>query len=155
MNQWNKYEPTAARKHGKLGRESRPKSITIDVHSHVGVPRAAELVKPHLAATAMPLVTFSNAETKALNQKQEADIIARAPLEKRLADLDAMGLDMQIIKPPPPQRYYAVPLEIAVQSAQMVNDGVAEFVARKPDRARLQPTELQGSARRGERNARG
>ncbi len=66
-----------------------------------------------------------------------------------------MGLDMQIIKPPPPQCYYAVPLEIAVQSAQMVNDGVAEFVARKPDRARLQPTELQGSARRGERNARG
>ena len=32
-------------------------------HSHVGVPRAAEFVKPHLAATAMPLVTFSNAET--------------------------------------------------------------------------------------------
>ena len=31
-----------------------------------------------------------------------------------------MGLDMQIIKPPPPQCYYAVPLEIAVQSAQMV-----------------------------------
>jgi len=28
VNQWNKYEPTAARKHGKLGRESRPKSIT-------------------------------------------------------------------------------------------------------------------------------
>ena len=45
-----------------------------------------------------------------------------------------MGLDMQVIKPPPPQCYYAVPLEIAVKAAQMVNDGVAEFVARKPDR---------------------
>ena len=116
------------------GREIRPKSITIDAHSHVGVARAAEFVKPHLAATAMPLVTFANAETKALNQKQEGDIIARASLEQRLADLDAMGLDMQVIKPPPPQCYYAVPLEIAVKSAQMVNDGVAEFVARKPDR---------------------
>ena len=58
MAQWNKYEATAARKHGRPGREIRPKSITIDVHSHVGVPRAAELVKPHLAATAMPLVTL-------------------------------------------------------------------------------------------------
>jgi aminocarboxymuconate-semialdehyde decarboxylase len=134
VTQWNKYEPTAARKHGKPGREARPQSVTIDVHSHVGVPRAAEFVKPHLAADAMPLVTFANAETKALNQKQEGDIVARAGLERRLADLDAMGLDMQVIKPPPPQCYYAVPLEIAVKSAQMVNDGVAEFVARKPDR---------------------
>ncbi len=134
MAQWNKYEPTAARKHGKPGREIRPKSRTIDIHSHVGVPRAAELVKPHLAPDAMPLVTFADAETKALNQKQEADIVARASLEQRLADLDAMGLDMQVILPPPPQCYYAVPLEIAVKAAQIVNDGIAEFVGRKPDR---------------------
>src|SRR5437870_10314080 len=43
------YGPTAARKHGKPGRELRPKSTTIDIHSHVGVPAAAAaLVKPHL-----------------------------------------------------------------------------------------------------------
>jgi aminocarboxymuconate-semialdehyde decarboxylase len=132
--QWNKYEATAARSHARPGREARPKSITIDVHSHVGVPRAAELVKPHLDPASNPLVRFANAETKALNQKQEADIGARAGLEQRLADLDAMGLDMQVIKPPPPQCYYALPLEIAVKAAQVVNDGIAEFVARKPDR---------------------
>ena len=134
MTQWNKYEATAARAHGRPGREARPKTITIDVHSHVAVPRAAEFVRPHLAATAMPLVTFANPETKALNQKQEADIGARAGLEQRLSDLDAMGLDMQVIKPPPPQCYYAVPVDIAVKAAQIVNDGIAEFVARKPDR---------------------
>ena len=134
MAQWNKYEPTAARRHGKPGREIRPKSRTIDIHSHVGVPRAAELVKPHLALDAMPLVTFADAATKALNQKQEVDIVARASLEQRLADLDAMGLDMQVILPPPPQCYYAVPLDIAVQAARLVNDGIAEFVGRKPNR---------------------
>jgi len=132
--QWNKYGPTAARRHPRPGREIRPRSITIDVHSHVGVPRAAELVGPHLAANAMPLVTFADAATKALNQKQEGDIVARAGLEQRLADLDAMGVDMQVIKPPPPQCYYAVPLDIAVAAARIVNDGIAEFVARKPDR---------------------
>ena len=130
MSQRNKYGPTAARRHGKTGREARPKSVTIDVHSHVGVPRAAELAKPHLAADAMPLVTFANAETKALNQEQEGDIVGRAGLDKRLADLDAMGLDMQVIKPPPPQCYYAVPLEIALQAAQIVNDGIAELSRR-------------------------
>ena len=34
MTQWNKYERTAARKHGKSGRDARPKSTTIDIHSH-------------------------------------------------------------------------------------------------------------------------
>ena len=37
----NRYGPTAARKQGKPGREIRPKSTTIDIHSHVGVPAAA------------------------------------------------------------------------------------------------------------------
>ena len=134
MTQWNKYEPTAARPRGKPGREIRPKSLTVDFHSHVGVPQAAELVKPYLATNAMPLVTFANEETRALNAKQEGDIAARSGLDKRLADLDAMGIDMQVVKPPPPQCYYAVPVEIAVKAAQVVNDGVAEFVARKPDR---------------------
>jgi aminocarboxymuconate-semialdehyde decarboxylase len=132
--QWNKYEATAARRHGRPGREIRPKSITIDVHSHVGVARAAELVKPHLDPASNPLARFANPETKALNQKQEADIGGRAGLEQRLADLDAMGLDMQVIKPPPPQCYYAVPIDIAVKAAQITNDGIAEFVGRKPDR---------------------
>jgi len=134
MSQWNKYGPTAARAHGKPGREVRPKTTTIDAHSHVAVARAAQFVKPHLDPASSPLARFANAETKALNQQQEADIVARAGLERRLADLDAMGLDMQVIKPPPPQCYYAVPLEIAVQAAQIINDGIAEFVARKPDR---------------------
>ena len=36
--------------------------------------------------------------------------------------------------PPPPQCYYTVPLDIAVEAARIVNDGLAEYVARKPDR---------------------
>ena len=37
-------------------------------------------------------------------------------------------------QPPPPQCYYAVPLDIAVEVARVVNDGIAEFVAQRPDR---------------------
>lgn len=134
MTQWNKYTPTAARPHGKPGRESRPKSVTIDIHAHVGVPAAAEIAKPHLDLATVPLFQFANAETRALNQKQEADIIARSPLANRIADLDAMGIDIQVVMPPPPQCYYTVPLDIAVKATRVLNDGIAEFVALKPDR---------------------
>ena len=45
---WNKYELTAARSHDRSKSDSRrPQSGTLDIHSHVMVPAAAELVKPH------------------------------------------------------------------------------------------------------------
>ncbi len=132
--QWNKYTPTAARKHGKPGRETRPKSMTIDIHAHVGVGAAAEIVKPHLDLRTVPLAHFANAETAALNLKQEADIAARRPLANRLADLDAMGLDMQVVLPPPPQCYYTVPIDISVKATKVLNDGIAEYCAQRPDR---------------------
>jgi aminocarboxymuconate-semialdehyde decarboxylase len=70
-----------------------------------------------------------------VNEKQERDLRTRITgIDERLADLDAMGLDMQLIMPPPPQCYYTVPLDIAVQAARMVNDGLAEYVSKKPDR---------------------
>jgi len=133
--QWNKYAATAARKHGKPGREVRPKSTTIDIHSHVAIPQATAFVKPHLDMSTIPLAHFSNAETKALAQKQDADVRPRITgYDERLADLDAMGIDMQLVMPPPNQCFYTVPLDIAVKAARMVNDGLAEYVARKADR---------------------
>jgi aminocarboxymuconate-semialdehyde decarboxylase len=132
---WNKYEPTAARRRGRPGRETRPKSITVDMHAHVAVPRAAELVKPHLDPSTIPLAHFSDAATKALNAKQEADIRDRiVGNDQRLSDLDAMGIDVQLVCPPPPQCYYTVPLDIAVSATRIINDGLAEFVAKRPDR---------------------
>src|SRR3984957_16234135 len=129
--QWNKYDKTAARRRGKPGREGRPQSVTVDVHAHVGVPEAAKFVEPYLDWSTIPLAHFANAETKTLNQKQEADIRATASADRRLADLDAMGIDVQMIAPPPPQCYYTVPLDIAVKAAQLVNDGIAAFCAKR------------------------
>jgi len=135
MTQWNKYAPTAARQHGRPGREVRPQSITIDIHSHVAVPAAADFVKPHLDPMTNPLVLHATPQTRALNQKQEQDIRERITRhDRRLADLDAMGVDFQLVMPPPPQCYYTVPIEIAVEAARIVNDGIAEFVAKMPER---------------------
>jgi aminocarboxymuconate-semialdehyde decarboxylase len=133
---WNRYGPTAARPKGvRPGREVRPQSITIDIHSHIAVPRAAEFVKPHLDPSTIPLVNFATPETQALNARQDAD---RRGLmtshDQRLAELDAMGIDLQLVMCPPQQCYYTVPLDIAVTATRMVNDAVAEYVAAKPDR---------------------
>jgi len=132
---WNRFGPTAARPHGTPGRALRPSSMTIDVHSHVAVPEAAKFVKPHLDVTTMPLVRFATSDTKALNQQQDADRASRmTQYDERLADLDEMGIDLQVVKPPPPQCYYTLPVEIADRAARIINDGLAEYVARRADR---------------------
>jgi len=133
---WNKYADTAARKHGRPGREQRPKSVTIDAHTHVAVPRAAEFIKPYLDRSTIPLAHFASDETKALNAKQESDIRSRivGNYDERFADMDAMGVDVQLVMPPPPQCYHTVALEYAVPAARMINDGIAEWVSKHPDR---------------------
>ncbi len=132
---WNKYGPTAARKHGKIGREVRPQTTTIDIHAHVAVPAAAAFVQPYLDVSKIPLAHFATADTKQLNQQQEIDRRSRiAQYDERLKDLDAMGIDMQIVMPPPPQCYVTLAIDIAVKAAQIVNDGIAEYVTKYPDR---------------------
>jgi aminocarboxymuconate-semialdehyde decarboxylase len=139
VTETNHYGATSARRHGKPGREIRPKSTTIDIHSHVGVPAAAAIATPHLDLSTVPLAHFATPNVKALNAKQEADRRSRMTgiengLDLRLKDMDDMGVDMQLVMPPPPQCYYTVPVEIGVKAAQVLNEGIGAYVARKPDR---------------------
>ena len=133
---WNKYDLTAARKHGKPGRESRPKTTTIDMHAHVAIPEAGAFLAPHLDLSKIPLARFQDDVTRAVNAKQDKDVPARirGDDDVRLADLDKMGLDMQLVMPPPNHCAYAVPIEIGVKSARIVNDGLAAFAAKRSDR---------------------
>src|SRR5216683_1375182 len=134
-NDWNRYGPTAARSTGKPGRAARPKSVTVDLHSHIAIPEAAEFVKPHLDLATIPLAHFATPETKAIGMRQDADRRSRmVGYDERLADLDAMGIDLQLVMCPPPQCYYTVPLDIAVKAARMINDRIAEYVTGRPDR---------------------
>ena len=141
MTDTNRYGPTAARKRGKPGREVRPKSTTIDIHSHVAVPAAAQIAGPHLDLSKIPLANFATDNVKALNAKQEADRRTRITgldngLDERLRDMDDMGLDMQLVMPPPPQCYFTVPVEIAIKATQVLNDGIAAYVAAAAGRVR-------------------
>ena len=131
----NHYGATAARAHGRPGRELRPASMTIDMHSHVMVPEAAALVAPHVDLSTVPLAHFATPNTQALHRKQDAD---RRPnmvdASVRLADMDAAGIDLQVIMPPPGQCTYTIPAGLAARAARIINDGMAAFAAQKPDR---------------------
>ncbi|HEX5325950.1 MAG TPA: amidohydrolase family protein [Acetobacteraceae bacterium] len=130
---WNRYDRTAARQHGRPGRELRPRSTTIDMHAHLLVEKAADFVRSHLPHD--PRGGFYPEETRLLGRKQDADRRAHlTDLDRRLADMDAMGVDMQVVSPAPGQCYYTVSAEHGIAAARLVNDGLAAFVGRCPDR---------------------
>ena len=130
---YNHYTLTKARTHGRPGREVRPASTTIDMHAHMIVEEAAALVASHIPADAR--AQFYTEETKFLTRKQDQDRHQhQIDLALRLSVMDEMGVDRQIISPAPPQCYYTVTPELGIKAAQVVNDGVAAFCARRPDR---------------------
>src|SRR5690606_24118910 len=102
-NSWNKYANTAARKHGKPGREARPQSTTIDVHSHIFVPAATQYAQPHLPPQDL-LASFANPTTQELQKKQNADRLpVMVEIDQRLKDMDEQGIDIQLIMCAPGQ----------------------------------------------------
>jgi len=98
----------------------------------------------------IPLAHFSDDATRAVNAQQDRDRaeIMYRDLDGRLRDMDAMAIDMQVVAPAPNQCYYALPIEIAAKAHQMVNEGVAAYIARNPQRfAGLGTVTLQEPAR--------
>jgi aminocarboxymuconate-semialdehyde decarboxylase len=131
----NRYGRTAARINDADGLARRPSSVTIDIHAHIVVPEAAALARPHVDPSRIPLAHFADATTAAINAQQERDITeVMTTIDRRLFDLDRMGIDIQLVTPAPGQNYYSIPPGIAEQAHRLANQGVAEFCARRPDR---------------------
>jgi aminocarboxymuconate-semialdehyde decarboxylase len=132
----NRYGWTAARIHDADGRARRPSTPTIDIHAHIIVPEAGAHAQPHLDLTRIPLAHFADAQVKEINAIQDRDRtgVMTTSLDQRLKDLDNMGIDIQVIAPAPGQCYYSIPAEIAETAHKLANEGVAEYVAAKPDR---------------------
>lgn len=129
----NRYGPTAARQRSAAGQ--RPQTRTVDVHAHVLVPEAARIAGPHVDMMKVPLARHASAATRELNAVQDRDRAAAiADVGDRIAVLDAQRIDMQIVAPPPPQCYYHVPLDVAVEATQALNDGLSAWVMQAPER---------------------
>jgi aminocarboxymuconate-semialdehyde decarboxylase len=149
----NRYGLTAARTHTRVGKARRPSCPTIDVHCHIVVPQAGAHANKHVDFSKIPLAHFANEPTKLVNAVQDKDRaeIMYKDLDGRLRDMDAMGIDIQVVAPAPMQCYYSIDPKIAAEAHELANEGVAAYVARQPDRfAGIGVVTLQEPARAAE-----
>src|SRR3977135_3732569 len=105
----NRYGRTAARIHDADGRARRPSSTTIDIHAHIVVPQAAKLAQPHVDLKRIPLAHFADAASKEINAQQEKDVgEVMTTIDRRLRDLDTMGIDIQVVATAQGHCYYSI-----------------------------------------------
>jgi predicted TIM-barrel fold metal-dependent hydrolase len=110
--------------------------IAVDVHAHLAVPAADELV------TGEPGLAQEQAEERA-NHSGESLRVNRGQLDRlrpqltdpavRLSSMDKMGIDVQVVGPMPMHHYWAAPA-LAEKLAQVTNDAVVQHCAQAPDR---------------------
>jgi len=120
----------------KLVRDKKKgRSLRVDIHCHY-LNRDAAAKLAHLnPAQYEPSVKFASALTREVNVKQMQDRAAMlSTIEVRLKDMDRMGIDIQAVSPAPQQTYYWTEPGLGAEVSRMVNDRLAEIVAKWPDR---------------------
>ncbi|NUS27273.1 MAG: amidohydrolase [Streptomyces sp.] len=108
----------------------------VDFHGHLAVPAAEALVSgtPGLAAELAAEQRAHSPESLAVNKAQLQGLSRRlTDVGARLADLDAMGVDVQVVGPMPMHHYWAGP-DLALDLARTTNEAVAAHCAEAPDR---------------------
>ena len=112
---------------------------TVDIHCHCMVPEANAMVLKATGIAGGGETPNANAHVNALTksiqpQRGKIDFPKLTDLETRLADMDRDGIDVQVISPYPGHFVYAAPPEVARDSCHIVNNHIADMVAKHPDR---------------------
>ncbi len=116
-------------------RAAKPTTRTVDVHAHLMVPESAEMTRPHLRPEDEPRTFYSSSVTKELNQEFYG--LARDKYtdpDIRLADMDAMGVDVQLVGLTPFHYFYWADSDLAPRVASLQNERIAAMAAHDPDR---------------------
>jgi aminocarboxymuconate-semialdehyde decarboxylase len=115
---------------------ARGKWFTIDIHCHLLTPKAEEMVAAAgLSMDWQPRHQFANEATREVNREQARRTrVQFTSIEKRLADMDLMGIDIQAITPSPAQTFYSVPADLGIETARVINDNIADICGKHPDR---------------------
>jgi aminocarboxymuconate-semialdehyde decarboxylase len=116
------------------GRPDRAPAV--DTHAHLAVPQAEALVAgtPGMAAEIAAERAGHSAASIEVNRAQLARAVPlmRDPA-RRLADMDAMGIDIQLVGPMPMPHYWA-DRSLAADFSRATNEGIAAFCRKAPDR---------------------
>jgi aminocarboxymuconate-semialdehyde decarboxylase len=96
----------------------------IDIHAHVRVPEAWDLVKDRIGREGRP------GDVRLANPEGPANM--HNDVEKRLADLDEMGIDVQAVSVNP--FWYWADVDLARKVIRIQNEKIAELCAAHPKR---------------------
>jgi len=110
---------------------------TIDVHAHLLVPKADQVVagRPGLDAQQALETRRNGAESLANSRTMVLERIEQMTrLDRRLADMDAAGVDLQVVSPSPSHYHYWADAPLAAELSETVNAGIAAFIAGAPQR---------------------
>jgi aminocarboxymuconate-semialdehyde decarboxylase len=121
---------------GSAGKRVRP--YTVDFHCHIFVPAIERLVAglPGKIAEVEHLALTSGAASAEHNQRVMLPMAGPklTSLEIRLQDMDAMGVDRQVISPVATQYYYWADRDLAAVLVKEQNEAIAATCAKHSDR---------------------
>jgi aminocarboxymuconate-semialdehyde decarboxylase len=107
----------------------------IDIHCHRECAEAAALVKPEADRLGRAPFQFGSELTREVNRRQLHDLRPKMEsVEVRLADMNAMGVDVQALSLSPYHLFYWAEGELGSKAFRMINDDLAELVRAHPDR---------------------
>ena len=125
---------------GSAGGQTRSQVFAVDVHCHVLTMAAEALVADHPMKLAEPAAMRAAMGDASVEHNLSTMLPQAFPkltrVEQRLADMDAMGVDVQVISPSPNQYYYWAEPDLARDLVRIQNEGIAALCAAHPRRLR-------------------
>jgi aminocarboxymuconate-semialdehyde decarboxylase len=123
---------------GRAGLAAKGRHFVVDFHCHLLTLAAEALVAQCPEKRAEPSLMLTAIGADSLTHNNSVMLPKAFPkltqVEARLADMDAMGVDVQVISPSPSQYYYWADPDLAREVVKTQNEHVAETCARYPDR---------------------
>ena len=118
-----------------MSRAQRSDGPVIDIHCHRECAPAADFMKDASLAAGKVALGHGNATTRMVNERQLATIKPKMDvLDVRLADMDAMGVDVQAVAIAVYQYYYWADADLGAKVSRLMNEEVVEATAKYGDR---------------------
>ena len=130
----------ACRHDPAVRRERKSDDLTIDFHCHLLTPAVEALVadRPEKRAERGIQQKLMGEASARHNEDvmMPAAVRRMSSMDERLADMDAMGVDIQVVSPSPTQYYYWADEALATEICRLQNEHIAWQCAQHPQRLR-------------------
>lgn len=108
------------------------------MHAHILTPAVEKLVAEQPQKVAEPGNRLRTLGAASVDHNNRVMLPVAGPpltdLDRRLADMDRMGVDVQVLSPMPTQYYYWASRDLAAQIVLLQNEHISEACARHPER---------------------